>query len=229
MILVVEDEPAIADAISYALSREGFKCKVASTCGEAKTLFKSAPFASAILDIGLPDGAGTELFKELRALAPRLPAIFLTARSEEIDRVLGLEMGADDYVTKPFSPRELAARVKAILRRCAQPHAPRAKGEASSAFVINPAACSISYSGIPLKLTRCEFAILKALLSSPGKVFSRRELMDSAWEGAPASEERTIDAHIKSLRAKLKSVSPQTEPIETRRGFGYSLAGVRIT
>jgi two-component system catabolic regulation response regulator CreB len=153
--------------------------------------------------------------------------IFLTARSGEIDRVVGLEIGADDYISKPFSPRELAARVKAVLRRsrgAPQPPAPAMREAAPhAAFQVNEAKRQINYHGKPLELSRIEHDLLAVLVRRPGQVFSREQLMEQVWEQPETSLERSVDAHIKNLRAKLKAVRPDKDPIVTHRGVGYSL------
>jgi two-component system catabolic regulation response regulator CreB len=148
------------------------------------------------------------------------PIILLTARTAEIDRVLGLEIGADDYVAKPFSPRELAARVKAVLRR--SPGLVHA-GAAKTAFVINTSKRTITFFGTGLELSKYEFDILKQFIERRGHVFSREQLMDLVWEQPETSLDRTIDAHVKNIRAKLRAVRPDLEPIVTHRGTGYSL------
>mgnify|MGYP000439318708 CR=1 FL=1 len=220
-ILIVEDEPAIADTIVYALATEGFEPVWCATGGAALDAVRRAPCALAILDIGLPDTNGFDLFKRLAQLAPELPAIFLTARAGEIDRVVGLELGADDYIAKPFSPRELVARVRTVLRRVRRAAAPAPA--AASAFAIDDERKTIRYRGRPLELSRYEYRLLKALAERPGRVFSRDELMQKAWDDPGASFDRTVDAHVKTLRAKLRAVDPDADPIQTHRGLGYSL------
>jgi two-component system catabolic regulation response regulator CreB len=167
-----------------------------------------------------------------------LPILFLTARAGEIDRVVGLELGADDYVVKPFSPRELAARIKAILRRTAKgPGEPGPVGPIASAnpvpgeparadispFHHDAERCSITYFGKRLDLSRYEYRLLLALIEKPGRVWSRERLMEKAWDEPEASLDRTVDAHIKAVRAKLRQVRPDVEAIMTHRGMGYSL------
>ena len=174
-----------------------------------------------ILDVGLPDANGFDLCKTIRRTS-ELPVIFLTARSDEVDRVVGLEIGADDYILKPFSPRELVARVKTILRRCKSEPPSQPAAAAAGEFQIDEARACIVFAGTPLDLTRAEFFLLRALASAPQKVFSRQALMDAA-DLADASLERVIDTHIKTLRAKLAMVSPEREWIRTHRSFGYSL------
>lgn len=218
-ILIVEDEAAIADTLVYALQAEGFVTHWSSLGGEALTLLENGTFDLAILDVGLPDISGFEVCKRLRRFS-ELPVIFLTARSEEIDRVVGLEIGADDYVVKPFSPREVAARVKAILKRVAPREAPAAS--APSTFQIDDAAFRIHYHGQALSLTRHEFRLLRTLLGQPRRVYSREQLLDALGVASEAGYERNIDSHIKSVRAKLRAIAPSEEPIQTHRGLGYS-------
>ena len=223
VVLIVEDEPGIADTLQYALRTEGFEARWCAT-GEAG-LAQVGDAALVILDVGLPDIGGFELFKRLRALRADLPVLFLTARGDEIDRVVGLELGADDYITKPFSPRELVARVRSVLRRSAG----RAIAAPAPAATASPLQCDegrrqIRYYGQALDLSRYEYGLMKTLLSRPGFVFTRERLLDLVWDDANESLDRTVDAHVKTLRAKLKAVAPELEPIRTHRGVGYALA-----
>jgi two-component system, OmpR family, catabolic regulation response regulator CreB len=220
-ILVVEDEPAIADTIVYALTTDGFEPDWCGTGADALKAVRQRGPALAVLDIGLPDTNGFELFRQLRELDPALPAIFLTARSSEVDRVVGLELGADDYMAKPFSPRELVARVRSVLRRTqrAAPSPPAVNG----VFSVDDEKKSIRFRGRPLELSRTEYRLLKVLVERPGRVFSRDELMERAWDDPAAAFDRTVDAHVKALRAKLREVDATVDPISTHRGMGYSL------
>ena len=220
-ILVVDDEPAIADTVVYALSTEGFAPQWVASGEAALAAAAASDFALAIVDIGLPDINGFELFRQLVAAHPGLPVIFLTARSGEIDRVVGLELGADDYVAKPFSPRELVARVRTVLRR-AQRQPPPAASPAQG-FTVDDERKQIRYRGSALDLSRIEYRLLKVLIERPGRVFSRDELMTRAWDDPAAAFDRTVDAHVKTLRAKLRAVAPEADPIVTHRGMGYSL------
>jgi two-component system catabolic regulation response regulator CreB len=251
-ILLVEDEQPIADSVVYALETEGFQVAHCLTAGEARSALEAATAEPCliVLDVGLPDESGFDFCRKLRARS-QVPVLFLTARSGEVDRVAGLEIGADDYVVKPFSPRELAARVRAVLRRAAVSNSGatetssaaagtadlsaakesggtnslRANGRCRSpAFEIDTERMRISYRGTKLELTRCEYRLLEVLTGSPGRVFSREQLMQRAWEDPASAMDRTVDAHIKSLRAKLRAVAPQREPLVTHRGFGYSLS-----
>jgi two-component system, OmpR family, catabolic regulation response regulator CreB len=219
LILVVEDEPAIADAIQYALESEGFQCRRLQAGAEVAGVLERHPVSLVVLDIGLPDISGIEVCRQIRKRHD-VPIIFLTARGAEVDRVVGLELGADDYVTKPFSPRELAARVKAILRRASRPSRNAAGG---GAFQVDEERCHISYFGKPLDLSRYEYRLLCLFIKRPGRVYSREQLMELAWESPEASMDRTVDAHIKNIRAKLRAVRADLDPIATHRGMGYSL------
>lgn len=222
-ILIVEDEPSIADNIVYALSTEGFEPQWCSTGGAAMEEFERLSHDLIVLDVGLPDINGFEVARRLLARGP-VPLIFLTARSDEIDRVVGLELGADDYVVKPFSPRELSARVKAVLRRSgSEVSGPRPLENDASGFSIDDRGMSISYHGSLLELSRTEYFLLRVLVRSPGRVYTREQLMDSAWQHSGASMERTVDTHIKTIRRKLRSVVQEPDPIVTHRGIGYSL------
>ena len=223
-ILLVEDEQAIADTLIYALGSEGFAVRHLLLGREALPAHRQSPFDLIILDIGLPDTTGFEVLKQLRdhPEGRDVPVIFLTARSEEIDRILGLELGADDYVTKPFSPREVAARVRAILRREARSRSNTAP--ANAVWQHDPQALRIVFHGQPLELTRYEYLLLALLLSAPSRVFTRDQIMSRVWADAPDTTDRSIDTHIKTLRSKLRQIDPASEPIVTHRGTGYALA-----
>jgi two-component system catabolic regulation response regulator CreB len=222
-ILVVEDEPAIADTIVYALESEGFRCRRLEVGAGVVELLDREPVALVVLDIGLPDMSGIEVCRRIRQ-RHEVPVIFLTARASEVDRVVGLELGADDYVTKPFSPRELAARTKAVLRRAHHGGgSPAPPPPPNTAFALDEERRQISYHGRPLDLSRYEYRLLAVLLKRPGRVYSRDELLDLVWDEPEASLDRTVDAHVKNLRAKLREVRPDLDPIATHRGMGYSL------
>ena len=220
-ILIVEDETAIADTIAYALKTDGFEPVRATTGVQALGILADAAVALIILDVGLPDTDGFALAREIRK-SVETPIIFLTARNDEIDRVVGLELGADDYVTKPFSPRELAARVKAVLRRIGAP-APAAAG-ARGAFQVDEQRFEIRFRNLLLDLSVSEYKILKVMSAAPGRVFTREHLMSLCWEDPGMSLERTIDTHIKNLRQKFRTAGVEEEVIVTHRGLGYSLA-----
>lgn len=225
-VLLVEDEASIADTLIYALETERFEVTHSTTAeGALEVLAKGNP-DFAILDVGLPDISGFDLCMEIRK-SSALPVLFLTARDSEIDRILGLELGGDDYVTKPFSPREVVARVRAILRRAAgTPAEPATKPVTPSGNLVHhPDSMTIHCHGGLLNLTAHEYKLLVALMSQPGRIFSREQLLEKAWEDPGSAMDRTVDAHIKSLRAKLRELTPTgDDPIETRRGLGYTLS-----
>ncbi|SOY87470.1 two-component system response regulator CreB [Cupriavidus taiwanensis] len=222
-ILVVEDEQAIADTILYALRTDGMLAEHCTLGGDALACLRAAQADLLILDVGLPDLSGFEVCRTLRTFSDA-PVIFLTARHEEIDRIVGLEIGADDYVVKPFSPRELAARVRAILRRARGGGATAKPGEAAG-FIHDQDGARLAYHGHWLALTRYEYLLLAWLVAHPGRICSRAQLMDAVWAGALDTSDRTVDTHIKTLRAKLREVSAEgAERIRTHRGMGYSLA-----
>ncbi len=225
-ILLLEDDPAIAQTVAYALQREGLAVTQVLLVREARCLLEAGGYQLAILDVGLPDGSGLDLCrairqKEIGGLA-ELPIILLTARSEEIDRVLGLELGADDYVAKPFSPRELVARVRGLLRRSRQ--SMPAVAASPSAFELDVDGQRIRYAGQWLVLTRLEYGLLCALLKSPQRIQRRSALLDAVWGNSAEAADRTVDTHIKTLRAKLRACTPDADPIVTHRGLGYSLS-----
>lgn len=235
-ILLVEDESGIADTLRYVLATDGFTPVWCSTAEEAIRQFQAELPALAVLDVGLPDLNGFELFRRLQALpgGSQVPMVFLTARSDEIDRVVGLELGADDYIAKPFSPRELVARVRTILRRSARLSAapvpvvpPLMTPPATSIPAIwhlDEERHQIRFYGRLLELSRYEYGVLRLLVQRPGRVFTRDELLLAVWGDDNDSFDRTVDAHIKTLRAKLKLVAPALEPIRTLRGTGYALS-----
>ena len=217
-ILIVEDEPSIADTLLFALGEDGHTTQWCSVGGEALQYCAQHNVDLVILDVGLPDTTGFEVCKQLRRTS-EVPVLFLTARGSEIDRVVGLEIGADDYVVKPFSPREVCARVRGILKR-SRNHV--AVPTATAEFSIDHEQLRIRYHGQLLSLTPHEFHILSHLLAQPRRVFSREQLLRAAGIAAEVGYERNVDSHIKALRAKLRQVAPDAEPIQTERGFGYS-------
>ncbi|MBS1188427.1 MAG: two component transcriptional regulator, winged helix family [Rhodocyclaceae bacterium] len=223
-ILIVDDEPAIADTLAYALRTEGFTSDRCGLGQEAVGLAGSGRYALVILDVGLPDMSGFDVCRSLRRHS-EVPVIFLTARDHEVDRIVGLELGADDYVAKPFSPREVVSRVRAILRRARpEPSAAAPAPQAGNGFETDPEGLRIAYCGTWLNLTRYEYLLLALLLERPGRVLSRERIMDAVWQDAPETTDRTVDTHIKTLRAKLRAVTPDHDPVVTHRGLGYSLA-----
>lgn len=226
LIWLVEDEASIADTLLYTLESEGFRVQWFERGEPALQQFAQQSPALAILDVGLPDINGFELCRQLLIRDENLPVLFLTARSDELDRIIGLEIGADDYVAKPFSPREVSARVRTILRRLQkqQRRVGDAAGVTLGAFTLDEACATILYRQQPLLLTRYEYLLLKMLLLAPGRVFSRQQLMDTVWASAEESMDRTVDTHIKTLRAKLRAIDEGANPIQTHRGMGYSLS-----
>ncbi|MFA9439508.1 two-component system response regulator CreB [Uliginosibacterium sp. sgz301328] len=226
-ILIVEDEAPIAETLAYALRAEGYATAHVATGQAALARLAEGNLALAIIDVGLPDISGFELVRRIRSSNP-IPVMFLTAHADEIDRVLGFEVGADDYVVKPFSPREVAGRVRAILRRTTSMPA-QAIGGTSSVWQHDASAASIRYHGAVLSLTRYEYLLLAWLIRHPSRVFSREQLLEAVWNGAHDGSDRTVDTHIKTLRAKLRSVAPDDDPIQTHRGMGYSLQAPRAS
>jgi len=227
-ILIVEDEPAIADTLVYALTTDGFAVEWYVTGQDALSALNRTNFDLVLLDVGLPDINGFDLFREIQRTWS-IPVLFLTARTSEIDRIVGLELGADDYISKPFSPREVSARIRVVLRRVNRA-AVRALQENLTAEMkspkivveIDPHRKSVRYFGQQLELSKIEYRLMVALVSQPGQVYSRDELMTMAWDNPDVSLDRTVDAHIKQLRSKLKEISPDVDPIQTHRGMGYS-------
>lgn len=218
-VLIVEDEPAIAESLDYALRREGFETQLAPTYAQAEQA-RTWP-ALIILDLMLPDGNGRDLLRLLRSEARSTCVIVLSSRESESDRVGALEDGADDYVTKPFSPREVVARVRAVLRRLA------VNGDAvepPAGIDVDRGGRQASYGGRSLELTRVEFDLLAELWDSRGQVYTRSELIDRVWGSGYVMTDRTIDSHIKSLRRKLVGAGAPEGSIQTVRGVGYRLA-----
>lgn len=218
-LLIVEDEKAIADTLVYTLNNEHFRSDWVSSGTAAIHALQQSNYDCVLLDIGLPDVNGFEVLKQLRQFSD-IPVLFLTARDDEIDRILGLEMGADDYITKPFSPREVATRIKVILRRTRQKPSREATVED---FHLNEQRAEITLLGQPLSLTKAEYLLLKTLLKQPKRVFSRGQLIAAVWDENHPSDERAIDTHIKTLRAKIRHFSDNKQYIYTHRGLGYSL------
>jgi two-component system phosphate regulon response regulator PhoB len=222
-ILVVEDEPAIQELVSFTCSNSGYKVRRAESVGAAQEAISRELPDLVILDWMLPDRAGIDLLRDLRTdeRTRTLPVIMLTAKSAEGDRVAGLDAGADDYVVKPFSPRELASRVRAVFRR----RAPQHSGEALSygALTIDPTRHEVSVDGKTVKMGLAEFKLLKFLVGHPDRVFSRSQLLDSVWGDHVFIEERTVDVHVLRLRKALMPVNAQNL-VQTVRGLGYRLS-----
>lgn len=221
-ILIVEDEPAIAENIAFAVGTENMEPICVGTAGEAWVMLDSRTIDLVVLDVGLPDESGFDFCRRIRSNSD-VPIIFLTAREEEVDRVVGLELGADDYVTKPFSPRELTARIRAILRRSNGTPVPSTPSNPSPLFRVDQQRKDIFYKGRLLGLARYEYRMLELMIRHPGQVFSREQLMDHAWDEPEASFDRTVDTHIKTLRSKLRAIDPKADCLKTRRGWGYCL------
>lgn len=230
-VWLVEDESAIADTLVYALQTDGFVVRWFERGQAMLDALRVSQPNLLILDIGLPDMNGFEVCRQVLAQHD-IPLLFLTARSEEVDRIVGLEMGADDYIAKPFSPREVCARVRTVLRRyqkglSGQNGAQSAQTSASSSlslFEVRESQGLVIFCGQALSLTRYEFLLLKTLLSEPLRIFPRQLLMDLVWENALETLERTVDTHIKTLRQKLRNINDTLNPISTHRGLGYSIS-----
>jgi DNA-binding response OmpR family regulator len=219
-VLVVEDEPAIAESVAYALRREGFATELAHDFATACRLRGQCELI--LLDLMLPDGSGFDLIGKLRAEGSTTPVIVLSSRDSEADRVASLESGADDYVTKPFSPREVVARVRAVLRRSETIHDERPRS--SVPLRVEPETRRAFFNDSPLELTKVEFDLLAELLQAPGRVHGRHELIDRVWGDGFAITDRTIDSHIKSLRRKVAEAGGSPQWIETVRGVGYRVS-----
>ncbi len=215
LVLVVEDDRAITELIRLYLAREGFGVHVESDGAAGLAAARRLHPVAIVLDVGLPTMDGIEVCRALRADDDWTPVLFVTARDDEVDRVLGLELGADDYVPKPFSPRELAARVKAVLRRGRPATTPVV---VAGALTLDTARREVSINGRAVALTATEFDLLRFLLRRPGTVYSREQLLAQVWGYAAAAGTRTVDVHIAQLRSKLGEASP----IHTVRGVGYS-------
>jgi len=223
-ILLIEDETSIADNVIYALKSDNFNTHWFNLGNQGLEFLNNNPVNLVILDVGLPDINGFELCKIIRQSSD-VPIIFLTARESEIDRVVGLEIGGDDYVVKPFSPRELVARVKAILRRRTRQNMKTTELDSASSclFKVDTHRRKISFCGEVMKLTAYQFGVLALLLSQPERVFSREQLMDAVWSTEQASFDRSVDTTIKQIRAKLKAIDCRLQPLTTHRGVGYSI------
>jgi two-component system, OmpR family, response regulator len=221
-ILVVDDDPHIRDVVRFAFEKTGMNISIAQDGKEALRQFDRNVHDLVVLDIGMPEMDGLEVCRQIRKTA-ETPILFLSARDEEIDRILGLEIGGDDYVTKPFSPRELVARVNAILRRARS--APPQQDSATlrhGGLAIDTGARIASFDGKPVTLTALEFSILRTLLARPGFVFTRELILDAAYAGNIHVADRTIDSHIRNIRAKMTAAGSDSV-IETVHGVGFKL------
>ena len=219
-VLIVDDEPAIRESLAFALRRDGFEVSEASSLREARNLVGPADLM--ILDLVLPDGNGLEFLRSLRD-ASDVPVIVLTSRDEETDRVVGLEIGADDYVLKPFSPREVAARVRAVLRRSARSAQPEDKPIRAGALTLDSTTRKATIWERELALSRTEFNLLALFLRSPGRVFERSQILDAVWGSDVVVGDRTVDVHVKALRRKIEEAGGDSRVLETVRGVGYRL------
>jgi DNA-binding response OmpR family regulator len=228
-VLVIDDEDSIQKLLKHALEREGYRVVAAGDAAGGLDAFERDDPDVVLLDVMLPDVSGREVCRRLRAVS-NVPIIMLTALDDEVDKVVGLELGADDYITKPFGMRELASRVRAVLRRAARP----TRSEEASApgdrleragIVLDRARRTVTANGEPVQLTYVEFEILETLLASPGRVFSRSQLLDSVWGSSDFREPRTVDVHIRHLREKIEHEPSEPELLLTVRGVGYRFAG----
>jgi DNA-binding response OmpR family regulator len=221
-ILLVDDEDAVQKLLAYPLERDGFRVVQARDGEEALARFAEERVDLVVLDVMLPKLDGLEVCKRLRA-SSSVPIIMLTARDDELDKVLGLELGADDYITKPFSIREFRSRVRALLRRAAIPAGALAEDETieRDGLRIDLGRREVDVAGEPVQLTYVEFELLRILAANPGRVYSRRMLLEALWGGADYREPRTIDVHVRHLREKLERDPADPEYILTVRGVGY--------
>ena len=217
LVVIVEDEPAIADVQRLYLTQAGFGVHLERDGAAGLAAIRRLRPVAVVLDVGLPTMDGIEVCRALRAADDWTPVIFVTARDDEVDRVLGIELGGDDYLTKPFSPRELVARLKGILRRADGPRA--AAPLTGAGLVLDPAGRTVTRHGAALSLTTTEFDLLEHLLAHPGQILSREQLLASVWGYGDYSSGRTVDVHIAQLRAKLGD----PDPFRTVRGVGYGM------
>jgi len=223
-VLLVEDEESITTPLREALAREGFDASVASTAADALALAQELDPDVVLLDVMLPDGSGLDVCRELRRTS-RVPILMLTARGEEADRIVGLELGADDYVTKPFSAREVVARIRAVLRRT-DGAAPAESGDALDVgeLRVDPASRTASLGGEPLELSRKEFDVLALLARDAGRVVTRQRLLEEVWETTWFGSTKTLDVHVSALRRKLGDDPAAPRYLHTVRGVGFRLA-----
>lgn len=225
-VLLIDDEPAITESLAYVFVRSGFDARTAASLAEADRALAAEPgIELVILDVMLPDGNGVEWLQRLRRHS-RLPVIVLSSHDDAIDHIVALEMGADDYIDKPFSPREVVARVRAVLRRVGAPAPAEPESAPVAALVMDIEKRQAIAHGTPLNLSRTEFDLLATLAASPGRVFEREHLLDRVW-GDTSVTERSVDAFVKSLRKKLQDAGLPADTIETVRGVGYRLAEAR--
>ncbi|MDA8431374.1 MAG: response regulator [Nitrospiraceae bacterium] len=221
-ILVVDDEPDIVELVAYNLGKEGFLVSSASDGDEALAKIRGGKFDFVVLDLMLPGMTGMELCRVIRndPATKNLPVIMLTAKGEEVDKVLGLEVGADDYLTKPFSPRELIARIRAVLRRTAGRKEDE-KVMRLGDLTINRETYTVTKRDVPLSLSSTEFRLLLYLVERKGKVFSRDQLLDAVWKDEAFVEPRTVDVHVRRLRTQIEDDPAEPKYLRTKRGIGY--------
>lgn len=224
-ILIIDDERPIVQAIEQRFRRDGFDVLSVDTGQQAIARIREQPPAVILLDIGLPDIDGFEVLRRIRSDGSTIPVIILTARGDEIDRIVGLELGADDYVVKPFSPRELVARVRALLRRTAEADALRAqlldKQTTTPTLFLDPARRIARFQDQPLDLRPREFDLLALLAAHPGQVWTREALLRQVWGTDRNIDARTVDVHVRRLRSKLAAIDAAADPIQTEWGVGY--------
>jgi DNA-binding response OmpR family regulator len=226
MVLLVEDEETITAPLTEALGREGFRTETAASLADGRELARATRPDLVLLDVMLPDGSGFELLRELRSDSAKVPVIMLTARGDETDRVLGLELGADDYVVKPFSARELVARIRAVLRRVSAAGAPALPSRLQIGAVdLDASARTATLDGEPLELTRKEFDLLALLMAQAGTVVSRERLIDEVWDVNWFGSTKTLDVHVSGLRKKLGDDPSDPRYLHTVRGVGFRFAG----
>ena len=226
VVLVIDDEDSIQKLLNAALERDGYRIVGARDAAEGLLAFEREQPDVILLDVMLPDLSGREVCRRIRATSA-VPIIMLSALDEEVDKVVGLELGADDYITKPFGMRELRSRVRAVLRRSQQTAAtPGSDGERLEVgdVLLDPARRVVTVEGAPVELTYVEFELLQMLMSSPGRVFSRSQLLDGVWGSSDFREPRTVDVHVRHLREKLEPTPSEPRYIQTVRGVGYRVA-----
>jgi two-component system, OmpR family, alkaline phosphatase synthesis response regulator PhoP len=220
-IMVVDDEPKVADLIRAYLEKDGYEVTLAADGVTAVDKARKEKPDLIVLDLNLPEMDGIEVFRSVRTFSD-LPVIMVTARDEEIDKIVGLQLGADDYVTKPFSPRELAARVGAVLRRYSEGTKSTTRIQSGN-LLVDFERHEVKYKGEPVNFTAAEFKLLAVMAKNPGRVFTRLQLMDAAFGETYEGYDRTIDAHIKNVRQKLEKIGGDGSPIATVRGVGYKM------
>jgi len=223
-ILLVEDEESITAPLAEALEREGFTTAIARTAADAIELGRRVRPDLVLLDLMLPDGSGFDVCRELRAASP-VPIIILSARGEEADRVVGLELGADDYVVKPFSAREVIARIRAVLRRTSAPAGPTPGPLEVGEIRLDPARRSVTLAGEPVELSRKEFDLLALLMREAGSVVGRERLIDEVWDVNWFGSTKTLDVHVSGLRKKLRDEPVEPRYLHTVRGVGFRFSG----